>query len=124
MHLISCIIDHGKHAYIKQAQRFLLAEYRLWSLNHKKGSLTFFLASRLVNCPPSRLVEKSYPISSPVNCKFSGIFFYKIITTAYLSTSSQQLLIEFRFEWLDKVYSNDCNIFNFVRFPKRNDSNS
>ncbi|KAK2422266.1 hypothetical protein QL285_032812 [Trifolium repens] len=74
MHFISCINDHGKHAYIKQVQRFLLAEYRLWSLNHKKGSLTFFLASRLVNCLPNRLVEKPYPISSPVNCKFSGNF--------------------------------------------------
>ncbi|KAK2455955.1 hypothetical protein QL285_003365 [Trifolium repens] len=71
MHFISCINNHGKHAYIKQVQRFLLAEYRLWSLNHKKGSLISFLASRLVNCLPSRLREKSYPISSPVNCRFS-----------------------------------------------------
>ncbi|KAK2436378.1 hypothetical protein QL285_021376 [Trifolium repens] len=120
MHFISCINNNGKHAYIKQVQRFLLAEYRLWSLNHKKGSLTSFLASRLVNCLPNRLAEKPYIISSPVICRFSGIFFYKIITTTCLSTSSQQLLIEFRFEWLDKVYSNDRNIFNFVRFPKRN----
>ncbi|KAK2409779.1 hypothetical protein QL285_045183 [Trifolium repens] len=82
MHFISCINNHDKHAFIKQARKFLLEEYRFWSLNHKKGSLTFFLASRLVNCLPSRLVEKPYPISSPVNGRFSEKkLFYKMVTT-------------------------------------------